>query len=86
LRRAATLRYCVTDEFWERFIEDANQRGVICLPCLDRRCAGIGLGEALLEVQWTGIDHTVVLKPTRVIQYIRLYREPPLLMSDRSIG
>lgn len=57
--------YHVTDEFWALHVPEKPARlGVICLPCLDCRCDGIGLAEALTEIQWTGTGHTVVLKPT----------------------
>lgn len=62
--------YVVTDEFWERWVPDKPDRlGVVCLPCLDRRCGGEGLAEALVFVQWTGTGHTVVLEPSRVHHY-----------------
>ena len=57
--------YGVTDEFWALHVPEKPARlGVICLPCLDRRCNGAGLADALTEIQWTGTKHTVVLKPT----------------------
>lgn len=56
--------YRVTHEFWRLHVPGPEHPGVVCLPCLDRRCDGEGLAEALLEVQWTGTGHTVVLTPT----------------------
>lgn len=55
--------YRVTDEFWRQHVPGAERAGVVCLPCLDQRCEGVGLAEALIEVQWTGTGHTVVLSP-----------------------
>lgn len=64
--------YSVTDEFWRQWVPDKPERlGVVCLPCLDRRSGGVGLAAALLSVQWTGIGHTVELKPHRVHEYDR---------------
>ena len=59
------LAFRVTDEFWCRWVPrgDSAHTGVLCLPCLDRRCAGVGLDGALLELQWTGTGHTVAFKP-----------------------
>lgn len=57
--------YHVTDEFWRRHVPNKPERlSVVCLPCLDRRCGGVGLAEALEQIQWTGTKHTVVLRPT----------------------
>lgn len=56
--------YRVTDEFWNLHVGGAARLGVVCLPCMDRRCGGDGLADAITEVQWTGTQHTVVLKPT----------------------
>ena len=57
--------YLVTDEFWALHVQEKSARlGVVCLPCLDRRCEGVGLANALVEIQWTGTNHTVVLRPT----------------------
>lgn len=57
--------YRVSDVFWLTYVpEESKRRGVICLPCLDRRCKGANLAESLLEVQWVGTGHTIVLTPT----------------------
>ena len=61
--------YHVTPEFWSRWVTGAERTGVICLPCLDRRSGGAGLAEALVSIQWTGTGHTVLLRPTRRIEY-----------------
>jgi len=61
--------YRVADDFWLEHVKGDTRFGVVCLPCLDRRCRGVGLAEALLEVQWTGTKHTVVLKPTLLHEY-----------------
>jgi hypothetical protein len=55
--------YQVTEAFWREHVPGPDRLAVVCLPCLDRRCSGFGLAEALLEVQWTGTGHTVVLRP-----------------------
>jgi hypothetical protein len=61
--------YRVDDDFWEKWVSDQNRRGVICLPCLDKRCGGAGLAEALLEIQWTGTGHTVVCESVQAVEY-----------------
>lgn len=63
--------YRVSDEFWRMWVPGAERTGVVCLPCLDSRCEGVGLAEALAEVQWTGTAHTVVLTPTLRHEYAR---------------
>lgn len=68
--------YHVTEAFWQKWA-GADQLNVICLPCMDKRSGGEGLGEALQEVQWTGSGHTVVLRPERRYQYPLLHSEPP---------
>ena len=55
--------YRVTEEFWRKHVPGPDHLNVVCLPCLDIRCSGVGLAAALIEVQWTGTGHTVVLKP-----------------------
>jgi hypothetical protein len=59
----------VSDEFWRRWAQGPARLGVLCLPCLDKRCAGAGLAAAILEVQWHGSGHTVVLTPTLVVSH-----------------
>lgn len=62
--------YRVKSEFWQQHVPELPTRlGVVCLPCLDRRCGGVGLADALVEVQWTGTGHTVVLAPTIKHEY-----------------
>jgi len=61
--------YRVEEEFWERWVPGPERTSVVCLPCLDRRCGGQGLGEALISVHWTGTGHTVCLVPERVVIY-----------------
>ena len=58
--------YRVTDAFWRRW---GRSLGVVCLGCLDTRCAGVGLADALEEIQWTGTKHTVVLRPSLKHEY-----------------
>ena len=61
--------YRVADYFWQKYTSADEQRDVLCLPCLDVRCAGLGLANALEEVQWTGTFHTVVLRPLKRVLY-----------------
>jgi hypothetical protein len=62
--------YNVKHEFWAQWVPDPSERtGVVCLPCLDRRCAGVGLAEAIRFIQWTGTWHTVELVPSRIHTY-----------------
>lgn len=63
--------YGVTDDFWRRHVPGPERLGVVCLPCLDRRCDGVGLAAALQEIQWTGTYHTVVLRPSGRFVYGR---------------
>lgn len=55
--------YHVSDEFWRTWVKPPDRTSVVCLPCLDDRCNGVGLAEALKGVQFTGDGHTVILKP-----------------------
>jgi hypothetical protein len=68
-REVPRFDYRVTDAFWREWVPDAGRLGVVCLPCLDRRCGGVGLADALQEVQWTGTGHTVVLRPSLRHEY-----------------
>lgn len=61
--------YRVEDSFWAEHVPGDARLGVVCLPCLDRRCDGVGLADALIEVQWTGTRHTVVLVPSIIFGY-----------------
>lgn len=61
--------YNVDDDFWRQHVSDKGRLGVVCLPCLDRRCGGVGLAAALSFVQWTGTGHTVELLPNRRFEY-----------------
>lgn len=61
--------YIVEDSFWRKYVSGKERTGVVCLPCLDKRCGGVGLGDALTEIQWTGTGHTVVLKPWTIWEY-----------------
>ena len=61
--------YAVADAFWRQWVPGPERLSVVCLPCLDRRCGGRGLVDALEEIQWTGTGHTVVLRPTLRHQY-----------------
>jgi hypothetical protein len=62
--------YHVSEGFWRRWVPDDARLGIVCLPCLNGRCAGQGLAEALERIQWTGTGHTVVLHPTARYEYV----------------
>lgn len=59
----------VTDEFWEKHVKDGARLSVLCLSCLDRRCGGEGLAEALEEVQFVATGCTVLLVPVLAVQH-----------------
>lgn len=61
--------YHVSAEFWRQWVPDSARLGVVCLPCLDRRSGGVGLVEALEQVDWLGTGHTIRLTPLRRIDY-----------------
>lgn len=61
--------YRVTDEFWRKWVPGPERTSVVCLPCLDRRCDGDGLAAALIDIQWNGTGHTVVLAPSLVHEF-----------------
>ncbi len=67
--------YHVSETFWRRWVPGSERLSVVCLPCLNRRCGGEGLADALLQVQWTGTGHTVVLRPSERYEYMAA---PPL--------
>jgi hypothetical protein len=68
--------YHVNADFWREWVPGkSDQLGVVCLPCLDKRCGGVGLAAALEEVQWTGTGHTIVLTPSRSYEYAHLRGE-----------
>jgi hypothetical protein len=58
--------YHVTEEFWRQWGDGPN---VVCLPCLDLRCGGAGLAEAVEQITWTGTGHSIVTEPSRRIDY-----------------
>lgn len=63
--------YRVSGDFWRRWVPDKPDRlGVVCLPCLDKRCGGKGLAEAIEAICWVGTGHTVELKPSRIHFYM----------------
>lgn len=63
--------YRISDEIWRKLVPENEQLGVICLPCLDNIAAatGIDFADALEEVQFTGFGQTIILRPTRIIDY-----------------
>jgi hypothetical protein len=77
--------YRVSNEFWrDRVPDNPAHRGVVCLPCLDRRCGGVGLADAIEEIQWTGTGHTVVMVPT--LRHVYAAHEPPRCLTRASAG
>ena len=66
----------VTDECWRAVVADAEYRlGVVCLPCFDQMATdkGIDMSEALVDIQFTGIGKTIILKP----QWTHHYKSHP---------
>lgn len=61
--------YNVTDEFWNRWVTGRQRYGAVCLPCLDKRCEGVGLAAALNFVQFKGTGVTVELLPERRFEW-----------------
>lgn len=63
--------YLVEDDLWRSVAPKEYLRSVICLPCLDRIASakGIDVSAGLLEVQFTGIGKTVILKPEWTHRY-----------------
>lgn len=57
--------YNVTDKLWESVVPEELKRGVVCLPCLDKiaKEQGYFLGNHLIDIQYTGIGETIILKP-----------------------
>ena len=77
--------YHVSDAFWDRWVPDRPAHlSVVCLPCLDKRCGGVGLADALERVQWTGTGHTVVLTPELRHKYEVATREARGLYAGRA--
>ena len=58
--------YHVDDKFWKDVVPTNNVRDVICLSCLDFLATKMGRSVCnhLQEVQFTGIDMTILLMPT----------------------
>ncbi|KKM80265.1 hypothetical protein LCGC14_1341700 [marine sediment metagenome] len=62
----------VTDECWQAVLGKAEyRRGVVCLPCFDRLATEkrLDVSRALIEVQFTGIGKTIILKPQSTHRY-----------------
>ena len=62
----------VSDDMWLAVVGGAEyRRGVVCLPCLDGLATekGLDVSAALLEVQYTGIGKTIILKPEWTHRY-----------------
>ena len=82
--RVPRFDYRVEDEFWRDVVPDPLRQEVMCLPCLDRTAEvrDMDVSEALIEVQFTGVGKTVVLRPDRVVTYDR---EPVYVHSSKSL-
>lgn len=64
------LDYSVRYDFWNKWVpKTAENLGVVCLECLDKRCNGEGLAEALISLQFVGINHTTLLMPIEDYKY-----------------
>jgi hypothetical protein len=63
--------YSVDDDFWKKVVDDKIRRGVVCLPCLDKLAneKGMDVSTHLQEVQFTGINKTIKLNPTKIYQW-----------------
>lgn len=63
--------YHITDDKWRELVPGIERLGVICLPCLDRISAakGIDFADALEDVQFTGTGQTIIMRPTRIVDY-----------------
>ena len=58
--------YKVTDTLWHSVVPDHAKRDVVCLDCLDHLTKEHGhtsLSLHLIEIQYTGINETIILKP-----------------------
>ena len=69
--------YEVSNELWKDVVPDEHQRGVICLDCLDKLAKqnGYFLGNHLIQVQYTGLGETVILKPEESFVYGEIKNE-----------
>ena len=65
--------YLVDDTFWKQVVEEKDRLDVVCLPCLDKLATAkdLDVSEHLEEVQFTGINKTIMLIPARVYLYNR---------------
>jgi len=63
--------YSVEDAFWTQHVSGPERIGVVCLLCLDKRCGGVGLADAILQVQFCGTGFTVVLQPLLRVSHTR---------------
>lgn len=64
--------YHVADDVWKALVPEDERLGVICLPCLERiaHACGTSIGDAIEEVQFTGMGTTTILKPEKVYHWI----------------
>jgi len=71
--RHTNFVYAVDDKVWEKLVPKEHRLGVVCLTCLDKlgQAKGIDIAPSLVDVQFTGINKTIELKPTRVFYYSR---------------
>lgn len=63
--------YIVDDDIWNKLVLKKHKRDVICLCCLDviGHELGIDISGYLQEVQFVGMDKTIILKPEIVYKY-----------------
>lgn len=63
--------YLVTEELWHGIVPEHARRGVVCLDCLDRlaKAKGYFLLHHLIEIQYTGINETIILRPDVAFTY-----------------
>jgi len=63
--------YEVLNELWNSVVPEKWRRGVICLDCLDKMTKehDFFLSNHLIQVQYTGIGETIILKPEEGFVY-----------------
>lgn len=64
-RLSPKFDYTVSDDIWNTAVPKELRRDVLCLPCLDRMAhsKGIDISAGLIQVQFTGIGKTIILRP-----------------------
>ena len=63
--------YRVDDDFWRKVAPHKHRLGVICLGCLDKLASekGLDIAKYLIDVQFTGINKTIELVPSKIYYY-----------------